>query len=1508
MTRDPVNIVLNTDLKTCELEKNLLQGATNRAFIATLMNGEKRVLLESSSKVFVTVMYNPRMEYGKLVYDGSYVLNPDETNYDVTNTKETVGGVDFTVLTIPFWEGFVAYAGPCKLIINITDTVGSREVDLYSYSMKFTVDLNEGYFPKSIPNNLPAYSHLEARIKQLETDTAATDQKATNNADAITRKADNNLANVGDFASIPDGGVLIKKDGTLKHSDIIIDGNDINAPLKTLNVKEVVTSPNTIKIGSNISLSENGGFLENHTETLNKYYLMLDYENDENTGTKKPIYYERGAKEQQIIQSDSSQVMANVTSFSTGKPTYDRQVQAIYFNFIEEVKNFSMKITVNGKDVAFFPSKYIYETGKGGLNLSLGIKKIDLQPFFSNLVEYDNLITVKADAPIKMTGNGSIPWYKLDLNRITRKNVLVEGDQGTETPEQMARSLEGLSQEKKLSYADGLKDKPVLPITTTDLDDMPKSLVGMKGKMLQVNSVEEGYELVDKPTGGGSTSFIGLTDVPKSYSGQGGKVLAVNDTDNGIEFRTAPDVSGAAHKDLSNVINSDFKQKGIDSGLADNTDLGDVQDEVNRLKTDISTGGLGIFVFRDRGLPVIPTDKQYKAYYIHIIVLQDSTGVINIPANTPNGAIFSVENNDRTDYVNIMPPSGQTINGKTGVYKCDFDTLNFIVKDGSDWKVGFAGVFPNNYDAMKSTIGTLFPNSLHTIPEVEAQLKDRLHTFREIQTEFSTQLHTEQEIKDLQDVMNFDTIANMNKVVPTENKIAIVDNDGNGFVGYYKYNTATSKWENYNAQGVIMSDSNGAIPKLIKTAVYGPGFTIQQAGDQEDAALITYTGSGSGGTEIDAVGDDGKTFKVSKIQSMDGKVAIRNLGGGVADLDADYNTVTDGIFAKLSMDEDINTDFHDQRPYFGDMYDNSGRYIGIDIVDKGFTIQEGDMLDPNVTGGSTFNIGMYFEPLDYNVVSNDGYVELKVVELNLADGSVLGYLNDIDGNPVAIRREYKAGTQVGKELLLGIVRAKGQKKIAFEIDVQFGDQILRASSNTCMYIQEVDKEHNSGICELLFQRHTGYTINKIHRYYGVNNMNLAAALVRDKPQGDMENTSEMMGNGIFFDTRGKCKVEIKDYHIIMQDNGVDLPVFSLGKIWDEIDTLELRLKNLNAKVVITDKQNAFIYALMKWTGTGPATLPILTGYNNSVPVFASGWIKVSQKFISEDVVSGDHTDTNAFTVPNDAKQIAMIIYPNDTEIPTVLKLKDFEVDISPSFTKTIIQNSSHITEEHLKYEKNMYKSTVYTPSGFQSYRYTVNNVDTKLPVGVIKSGDGKIINDNSWSDAGSSDPNKTQGDFKFLTDGEVTIDYQARCFNEQGSINQIQFWLAKVNDNGTFTEVPNSRYASTIEASRKVPKLINSDKFTFDVKANESYRFFGKSDKSDGFFVQSDLDGVPLLEFIIDFNDILESEQAILDDIEFLKEHANEVEFVKSGKPVADPSKYKLKIDVDTGQTSIEEV
>ena len=101
-----------------------------------------------------------------------------------------------------------------------------------------------------------------------------------------------------------------------------------------------------------------------------------------------------------------------------------------------------------------------------------------------------------------------------------------------------------------------------------------------------------------------------------------------------------------------------------------------------------------------------------------------------------------------------------------------------------------------------------------------------------------------------------------------------------------------------------------------------------------------------------------------------------------------------------------------------------GMYIGYDMQNKAFTIQEGDELDPNITGGSHFRLGFYAETLNSPIASFDGYAELKLV-----DPETNQYVLDDNGNPIAVRHEYKQGDVIKPEVLVASLTAKGQQKI-----------------------------------------------------------------------------------------------------------------------------------------------------------------------------------------------------------------------------------------------------------------------------------------------------------------------------------------------------------------------------------------------------------------------------------------------------------------------------------------------
>lgn len=224
------------------------------------------------------------------------------------------------------------------------------------------------------------------------------------------------------------------------------------------------------------------------------------------------------------------------------------------------------------------------------------------------------------------------------------------------------------------------------------------------------------------------------------------------------------------------------------------------------------------------------------------------------------------------------------------------------------------------------------------------------------------------------------------------------------------------------------------------------------------------------------------------------------------------------------------------------------------------------------------------------------------------------------------------------------------------------------------------------------------------------------------------------------------------------------------------------------------------------------------------------------------------------------KQNAAFIALSKTAHPATAgktnELNDFEGDITPWFNRMVITDSSHISEKYLEYQKDYAKFVVMTPAGDASYRYTYNKIAGNIPLG-IKKGLALVSNNNAWADPGASDPNKVQGDLLAEADGIITIQYSGQAYNETSTMNEANFWAVKVAPDGSLTEVPNSRYSTTIEANRKIAKNIQSKSISFPIQQGESVRFLANSNIDDGFYLQSGTDGKPLFEVIVNFKEMV---------------------------------------------------
>lgn len=607
-----------------------------------------------------------------------------------------------------------------------------------------------------------------------------------------------------------------------------------------------------------------------------------------------------------------------------------------------------------------------------------------------------------------------------------------------------------------------------------------------------------------------------------------------------------------------------------------------------------------------------------------------------------------------------------------------------------------------------------------------------------------------------------------------------------------------------------------------------------------------------------------KEFKSKMLQSFDGSIRISAIPAGQDSegneiIDADLSVASkdneEGIFATLGEDELINSKNAKERLYFDDLKVQGGQAVYQDLNTKSFVIQDISTTDdPNVSGGTTFLAAVYFECSPFETatgVTQDGNIQVGLMDDNNQ------FMTDIYGNPMFVQIDYKQGDKERKELYLGQIQAKAFTRVHFGIKCNFAnEELISIGSKSCIMLQAMTKDSGYGNALAAFMTFTGYRINFDNKYYGVNNLNLARDLIYPKAEYEANNEDFYLGDNVHINIKSKAKIKIDNYQLIIKDNNVDLPIFSIYKRYNRIDTHLCKGKTYKASVKITDKNNAFKVSMLKYIGNEfEAPTPEVLSYNNSSPVFNNGWIITDDIFITEDVTDGVHTKSGSLTIPTDAKEFAIILYPIESQIPTSLILNDFEGDITPSFNHVFIISNEHDDAKIIENQKGYVKTTCYTPKGMAALRYTCNSTDTRVPIGKVV-GDKNIINDNSWQDAGAYDPDKLQGDYKFLVDGKVeSAEYGFLVRNEQATVNNVEFWWTKVNGDGSFTEIPNSRTATTIEANRVNPKIVMSNPFSFDVAKNDRVAVFMKSDKNDGFYIESTTDGKPFYWSTLVFNE-----------------------------------------------------
>lgn len=597
------------------------------------------------------------------------------------------------------------------------------------------------------------------------------------------------------------------------------------------------------------------------------------------------------------------------------------------------------------------------------------------------------------------------------------------------------------------------------------------------------------------------------------------------------------------------------------------------------------------------------------------------------------------------------------------------------------------------------------------------------------------------------------------------------------------------------------------------------------------------------------------------------------------------------------------TSHADGAVYPTDVVVDNGVYIVKDMKGKAVGLQEADMGDPNITGGTDYLVA-FRVALDGKAPA-DGFVQIYLAE-KAEFGQPVKLLEDFDGEPLVARRYYHKGDALEALEVLGVVNAKGLKEFTMHVVDSFDNATIellpRAKGISGIMVQALNTAAKTGLASVQYEVDTEQNIEFTRYYMGGDRMNIAWLTEYDMP------TTEGAGgvgadfpDGIHLNNISNLKVGFVDKRMVLQDNGSNIVDFVLGKTEDAISTYAMRNKPLAVKLQLTNKDAAFRVALVKWTGKPDQyTKEIFDHRDNGTPVFQKDWALVDSLFIPEDVANEDHEVTHEFTVPSDAINYAVVIYPESEQQPTTLKLKMFNAGAKDPFYYYDVHESRKLNELHLEYDKGFYES-VQEAVGLYSLRYTINDTaeGNPMPCGVQSKGKAAITLDPTVNQVGGSAASGGEGALKFDKDGQAIINTLLNLWSEQaqGTTHPTEFWWVTVAPDGSMVEIPGSR--TTFPVSGDSSGTYPMKQFTMAVEAGDRIALRAKSDMPDGAFLKTISGKAPLVDVSIEFDALV----SVVADDPFTSLDLQQFDFVYPNgltvvKTFADAASVAFDIDI----------
>lgn len=683
--------------------------------------------------------------------------------------------------------------------------------------------------------------------------------------------------------------------------------------------------------------------------------------------------------------------------------------------------------------------------------------------------------------------------------------------------------------------------------------------------------------------------------------------------------------------------------------------------------------------------------------------------------------------------------------------------------------------------------------------------------------------------------------------------VAVVDADENGYVGWYRFDSATKAWKDYPAQGVIVGDSSGFVPKNIKTIVLGTGLTAQQAGDQEDAVLINVTGGGDA---------DGMTINSQHISDLETEwpLQIDNIQSQDRLLiDPSAYESQHANACLLELDHSVHTKSGSETElYLSHEIVPTGEYFSLNPAARGVNVQDNSGGDTSVTGGQLTRI-MAAVSFYGKAVAN-GNVKIWIYYKDPASQLAGGILTGVGGNPMVVERYYNAGDDMSLEPLIiaNAMMATGQAPIVLKIESTLEVEVNPTKTLLC--IEQFANGYQTSIASIEFQRRMGLELHAEIKTFSEKEVELKEELAgMNEPLGNIPpNSGGDFLNDFGVQNNTKLMASVVNGVFNISANGEPADYY-VDAVIDNVQTQMLRGHEIMYSANFKNRDNAFRVESYAWTGKPDEMPKVWNTWGNTEPTLNSGFTLIKSKYQSEQVDGLFYDVEDQATIPANANNIVILIRPVVKSDPSDLSVKDFWWGAPHKVNGYVEVGRYKVDEMHFKFDKG-YGEFYLDNQGYQSVRYTINNTQegNPLPVGIFMKGKAPIERDGTVNTVPGSQVPQFDGAIKFNKDGEARVSHTYWLWNDQITDDTVTFWDVLIDADGNVTKIPQSEKTFTAKGNQGASGVfVSIPAYSVEVLTGQRIGARASSNIKDGAYIKSDAGGKFATQTVIEFDELI---------------------------------------------------